>query len=1020
MSNIVAFISYSHDSDEHRASALRLSERLRADGIDTGLDQYVNGTPTEGWPRWMLNQLDAAQFVLVVCTETYYRRFRGHEVPGKGKGGDWEGAIITQEIYDSRSTARKFVPVLFTPEDEKFIPEPLRAVTHYTLTSESAYCNLYDALLGQSGVEPGPVGSLKPRQRATGTPLTFADSPIELRAKADISRIDRYAPAQLIGRETETKVLSKAWDQAVRGEKKRPHVFTLVALGGEGKTSLVAKWTADLAHQDWPGCDAVFAWSFYSQGMQEQAAASSDVFLKEALIFFGDQDMAGSAQGAIDKARRLAQLVGERRALLILDGLEPLQYSPISPMPGELKDQGLKALLKGLAANNQGLCVVTTRYSIPDLRVYQESTAPEMKLTRLSGEAGVALLRLLGVKGTQQEFETLVEDVKGHALTLNLLGTYLHDAHAGDIRKRDLVKLEEADAEEHGGHAFRAMDAYVQWFEIGSKDEVENKKGQRALALLRLLGLFDRPATADCLFSLLKAPAISGLTSALVGLREPQVNVVFTRLETAKLLTVNRDKTGTLLSLDTHPLIREYFARQLLTQNPGVWRAAHRRLYKHLCATTPNTPEPRLEHLQPLYQAVAHGCQAGLQQEACVKVYINRILRGPQDYSLRIVGAIASDLGAITCFFEEPWSRPSPALTIECQAFLLSTAAYCLRSLGRLTEALVPMRNSLTISVQANISKEAAARAGALSDLELTLGEVENAVRHAEQALTFAERRNDWTQKVLQRTVYAQALHQAGRRPQAETLFCEAEILQAENCADPLLYAVQGSRYCDLLLDAAERAAWQRILESEGYQPAVLSILPERGHRANKQSDIQDRWAFEVLACRKVAQRAAQTLNWVKRTNWLVDIALDHLTLGRVALYEAILTSSLLTPCGAAFEEAIDGLRHAAAQTEMPRALASRACFWFLEGKCTGPESAQSDLDEAWELTERGPMPLFLADIHLHRARLFWQSGASGRQYPWESPQKDLAEARRLIEKHGYWRRKEELEDAESAILTKT
>jgi hypothetical protein len=77
----------------------------------------------------------------------------------------------------------------------------------------------------------------------------------------------------------------------------------------------------------------------------------------------------------------------------------------------------------------------------------------------------------------------------------------------------------------------------------------------------------------------------------------------------------------------------------------------------------------------------------------------------------------------------------------------------------------------------------------------------------------------------------------------------------------------------------------------------------------------------------------------------------------------------------------------------------------------TGPESAQSDLEEAWEIAERGPMPLFLADIHLYRARLF----RTVTPYPWDSPQHDLAEARRLIEKHGYWRRKEELEDAEAA-----
>ena len=37
--------------------------------------------------------------------------------------------------------------------------------------------------------------------------------------------------------------------------------------------------------------------------------------------------------------------------------------------------------------------------------------------------------------------------------------------------------------------------------------------------------------------------------------------------------------------------------------------------------------------------------------------------------------------------------------------------------------------------------------------------------------------------------------------------------------------------------------------------------------------------------------------------------------------------------------------------------------------------------------------------------------------YPWESPQADLAEARRLIEKHGYLRRMEELLDAEAALL---
>jgi hypothetical protein len=176
MSSKKVFISYSHDSDEHTERVLALSDRLRVDGIETLLDQYLNGFPAQGWARWMLDQLDAADFVLVVCTETYYRRFRGHEEPGKGRGVDWEATLITQEIYDARSRTLKFVPVFMSPPVEEWIPEPLRSRNHYALTSESGYQELYDFLLEQAGVEPQPVGTLKTRSRRRGKPLTFGES----------------------------------------------------------------------------------------------------------------------------------------------------------------------------------------------------------------------------------------------------------------------------------------------------------------------------------------------------------------------------------------------------------------------------------------------------------------------------------------------------------------------------------------------------------------------------------------------------------------------------------------------------------------------------------------------------------------------------------------------------------------------------------------------------------------------------------------------------------------------------
>jgi hypothetical protein len=171
-------------------------------------------------------------------------------------------------------------------------------------------------------------------------------------------------------------------------------------------------------------------------------------------------------------------------------------------------------------------------------------------------------------------------------------------------------------------------------------------------------------------------------------------------------------------------------------------------------------------------------------------------------------------------------------------------------------------------------------------------------------------------------------------------------------------------------------------------------------------------------SCRAVSERAARTIKIAERSNWLLHIALDHLTLGRAALYAAILEGQALDqfdPCRESLRRAVDGLRCAGQQDDLPCGFHTRAWLRFLTGARTGPESAQSDLNEAFEIAERGPMPLHMADIHLHRARLFGLSKDRPANYPWTSPQDDLAGARRLIERHGYWRRKEELEDAEAA-----
>ncbi len=57
-------------------------------------------------------------------------------------------------------------------------------------------------------------------------------------------------------------------------------------------------------------------------------------------------------------------------------------------------------------------------------------------------------------------------------------------------------------------------------------------------------------------------------------------------------------------------------------------------------------------------------------------------------------------------------------------------------------------------------------------------------------------------------------------------------------------------------------------------------------------------------------------------------------------------------------------------------------------------------------------MKLHMADIYLHRARLFFHEA----KYPWTSPAADLAAAEKLIHDCGYHRRDQELADAKQAL----
>jgi hypothetical protein len=154
------FISYSHESVEHKERVLALAKRLKTSRFDVHLDQYVT-SPSQGWPNWMLDQIDDARWVLMVCTETYHRRVRGREEPGRGHGATWEGGIITQTLYEAQARNNKFIPVVFNPKDRSFIPIFVRGSTHYLLDED--YEKLHRHLRGIPPIPVEPAEDLQPR-----------------------------------------------------------------------------------------------------------------------------------------------------------------------------------------------------------------------------------------------------------------------------------------------------------------------------------------------------------------------------------------------------------------------------------------------------------------------------------------------------------------------------------------------------------------------------------------------------------------------------------------------------------------------------------------------------------------------------------------------------------------------------------------------------------------------------------------------------------------------------------------
>ena len=682
------------------------------------------------------------------------------------------------------------------------------------------------------------------------------------------------------------------------------------------------------------GADLVLGWSFYSQGTKERLI-SADEFIAWALEQLSVRTL---ATNSIGKAEALAEAFRSRRILILLDGIETMQFGP-GVREGYLKDQGLRIFLRRVAAfppdPKGGLVVLTTRLTVRDLDIWQDSAAPIEELKNISLIAGCQLLRDNGVNGGDESLEAAVIDFDGHALALTLLANYLRELHHGDIRQRDRIRglLDDPDAPGHD-HARRVMESY-------ERDWLSTERP--LLAIMFLISLFDRPAHPSLLRALRRQPEIRGLTTDIAKLSERAWRRHLARLRRVGLLSPE-EKTNPD-SVDAHALVREWFAIRLKENAPSAWKAAHSRVYEELRRTSEGS-HPTLQSLAPLYQAITHGCQAGRHSEVLRKIFQLRIHRLAA-YSWKVLGGAASDLVALSWFYSEPYSTVASELDESSQAWVFSATGLMLRSQGRLSESIEAHQRGLDMEEKlaselvykglptVEFSKgefrvrkdrhvmwqNAAISASNLSEVQLIAGQVVAAVVSGEVSVLYAQRAHSKDYHVIHLTTLGEALFAKAEIEEAEKKFREAERLLGDS-----LGSLQGYRYMDFLL---ERADWEQVT--------------------------------------KISSRMLQ------QSKLPQDVAVAMLAIARARMGN--LASNTEGPDAKLLFEDVEKMLSGALENFYADAFMDRIALGFLVRSrfhrlCGEWGSALSDLAEAEELANSGPMRLHLVEIATERARV--------------------------------------------------
>jgi tetratricopeptide (TPR) repeat protein len=347
-------------------------------------------------------------------------------------------------------------------------------------------------------------------------------------------------------------------------------ILALVAAGGTGKTALAERVLTELPHDNPFG---VLVWSFFENPRTEG-------FLRAACEYFLGE-VPNETGGLLEKLQ-----YGLRRDglphLLILDGLECVQATGVTGRPrGELEDPLLKRLLRWLAAGHgtRSKALITSRFPLLDLADWTGHGFRAIDLSDLDALAARSVLRTWAVKGTNGALDALAESVHRHALTVDVLGSYLATFHAGDPSRAPAFDPQVlADTDAKTARLQEVLTSYAEKLSAKERD------------LLSRLSLFPRGVDADVIdFVIAAGGPVAG---TLAGCGQVEVLKLLERLRRLGLI-FRYDAAGTagVALFTAHPFLRGFFAKLHGVSDP---RQIHEAIRARLAAGVEDRPGEEL------------------------------------------------------------------------------------------------------------------------------------------------------------------------------------------------------------------------------------------------------------------------------------------------------------------------------------------------------------------------------------------------------------------------------------------